>query len=115
MCFNNNWSGIAAALVVVIPAGDVALIVVTLEGDKRKRWLVSGSVPKHHNKGVLPELLMGARVSGVAPAGGVREERRKQSKGKRISRAVTGKATQWHTYTLLRMAHGEEIVVFAEK
>jgi hypothetical protein len=48
-------------------------------------------MPKHHNKGVLPELLIGARVSGVAPAGGVREERRKQSKGKRISRAVTGK------------------------
>jgi hypothetical protein len=43
LCSNNNWSGIAA-LVVVIPAGFVALIIVTLEGDKRKRWLVSGSV-----------------------------------------------------------------------
>jgi hypothetical protein len=35
--------GVGLLLVVVIPVGDVAFIVVTLEGDKRKRRLVGGN------------------------------------------------------------------------
>jgi hypothetical protein len=60
--------------------------------------------------------LIGAWVSGAAPAGGVRDEKRKQSKCKRISKkAITGKQPNSIHTCFLRMAHREETVLFAEK